>query len=273
MSVVENLNIPAPSISANRKKRSQRRLVVFVSQVAVAVIAIGVWQLCSSLKLLDTTVISNPTAVFSYLAGALVGSELWTNFYYTMVATLVAFVVGSVLGIVVGLAFVQLSILEEIFDPFITLLNAFPRIALAPLFIVWFGIGIKSKIILAISVIFFILLLTTVAGGRSVDRNLLTLCRSLGAKPWKIFRSVTIPTAAPSIFAGLKLSLIYSFLGVIVGEMIASEYGLGEIAMKYSNTFQMDKVLGILFFLAVITTLLSGLMTVIEKRALRWQRL
>ncbi|MGH7659874.1 MAG: ABC transporter permease [Vulcanimicrobiaceae bacterium] len=273
MSIVENVAIPAKSVSANRKKRAQKRLFVFVCQIAVAVIAIAIWQLCASLKLLDTTVISNPRAVFSYLAGALVGSELWLNFYYTMVATLVAFVAGSVLGIIAGLAFVQMPVLEEIFDPFVTLLNAFPRIALAPLFIVWFGIGIKSKIILAISVIFFILLLTTVAGGRSVDRNLLTLCRSLGARPWKIFRSVTLPTAAPSIFAGLKLGLIYSFLGVIVGEMIASEYGLGEIAMKYSNTFQMDKVLGILFFLAVITTLLSGIMTIIEKRAMRWQKL
>ncbi|MGH7684841.1 MAG: ABC transporter permease, partial [Vulcanimicrobiaceae bacterium] len=153
MSIVENVAIPAKSVSANRKKRAQKRLFVFVCQIAVAVIAIAIWQLCASLKLLDTTVISNPRAVFSYLAGALVGSELWLNFYYTMVATLVAFVAGSVLGIIAGLAFVQMPVLEEIFDPFVTLLNAFPRIALAPLFIVWFGIGIKSKIILAISVI------------------------------------------------------------------------------------------------------------------------
>jgi len=273
VSIVENVSLQAASVSANRKKRSQRRLIIFMSQVAIAVIAITGWQLCSSLKLLDTAVISSPGAVFSYLASALVGSELWINFYYTMLATFVAFVIGSALGIVVGLAFVQVPVLEDIFDPFITLLNSFPRIALAPLFIVWFGIGIESKIVLAISVIFFILLLTTVAGGRSVDRNLLTLCRSLGATPWKIFRSVTIPTAAPSIFAGLKLGLIYAFLGVIVGEMIASEYGLGQEAMKYSNTFQMDRVLGILFFLALITTLLSGIMSLIERRVLRWQRL
>ena len=273
MSIVENVDLPVASAVSNRKKRSQKRLFIFGCQIAVAVIAIAAWQVCSSYHLLDTTVISSPGAVFSYLASALVGSELWTNFYYTILATFVAFVIGSLLGIISGLAFVQVPILEEIFDPFVTLLNSFPRIALAPLFIVWFGIGIKSKIILAISVIFFILLLTTVAGGRSVDRNLITLCRSLGARPWKIFRSVTIPTAAPSIFAGLKLGLIYSFLGVIVGEMIASEYGLGQLAMKYSNTFQMDRVLGILFFLAVITTLLSGIMTLIEKRALRWQKL
>ncbi len=139
--------------------------------------------------------------------------------------------------------------------------------------IVWFGIGLLSKIVVAISVIFFILLLTTVAGGRSVDRDLIALCRSLGATPWRIFRSINLPTAAPSIFAGLKLGLIYSFLGVIVGEMIASEHGLGQEAVTYSNLFQMDRMLAVLFFLALITAALSGLMTAIERRVLRWQRI
>ena len=176
-------------------------------------------------------------------------------------------------GIIVGLICVQFPVLEEVFDPFVTLMNSFPRIALAPLFVVWFGIGLLSKVVLAVSVIFFILMLTTIAGGRSVDRNLIGLCRSLGASPWKVFRSITLPTAAPSIFAGLKLGLIYAFLGVIVGEMIASEHGLGQEAMKYSNLFQMDRVLAVLFFLAITTTLLATIMTWIERRVLRWQRI
>lgn len=273
MSVVRNVDLSAPRSLSARARRSRRRRLLLVYQVAVAALALIAWQICSTEKLLDTTVISSPVAVFSYLWSALFDSELWTNFFYTMIATLVSFVVGSILGILAGLVFVQVPILEDILDPFVTLLNSFPRIALAPLFVVWFGIGIKSKIVLAISVIFFILLLTTAAGGRSVDRNLLALCRSLGASTWKIFRSVTLPTAAPSIFAGLKLALIYAFLGVIVGEMIASEHGLGQEAMKYSNLFQMDRVLAVLFFLAIITTLLAGIMTAIERRVLRWQKL
>jgi NitT/TauT family transport system permease protein len=248
--------------------------MIFGYQVLVAGSALALWQVCAAYQLLDTTVISSPRAVFGYLFGnAIVDPELWTNTYYTMMATLIAFVIGSALGIFVGLIFVRVPILEEIFDPFITLMNSFPRIALAPLFVVWFGIGVTSKVVLAVSVIFFILMLTTIAGARSVDRNLLALCHSLGASPWKIFRSITIPTAAPSIFAGLKLGLIYSFLGVIVGEMIASEHGLGQEAMKYSNLFQMDRVLAVLFFLAAITTLLAAGMTVVERRVLQWQRI
>jgi NitT/TauT family transport system permease protein len=243
-------------------------------QILVAITALVVWQICASEKLLDPTVISSPRAVFGYLFGeALEGSELWTNAYYTMIATIIAFSLGSVMGILAGLVCVQFPIVEEILDPFVTLMNSFPRIALAPLFVVWFGIGVLSKVVLAVSVIFFILMLTTIAGGRSVDRNLIALCKSLGAGPWKIFRSITLPTAAPSIFAGLKLGLIYAFLGVIVGEMIASEHGLGQEAMKYSNLFQMDRVLAVLFFLAIITTLLASVMTIIERRVLRWQRM
>ena len=248
--------------------------MIFGYQLLVAGASLVIWQVCASYQLLDPTVISSPKAVFGYLfRDALIHAELWTNTYYTIIATLIAFFVGAVLGILVGLACVRLPILEEIFDPFVTLMNSFPRIALAPLFVVWFGIGVTSKVVLAVSVIFFILMLTTIAGARSVDRNLLALCRSLGASPWRVFRSITIPTAAPSIFAGLKLGLIYSFLGVIVGEMIASEHGLGQEAMKYSNLFQMDRVLAVLFFLAVITTLLAAGMTVIERRVLRWQRI
>jgi NitT/TauT family transport system permease protein len=259
---------------AVRKRKPRRKTVILAYQFVAALAGLGLWQLCAYYKLLDPTVISSPGAVFGYLFGnALVSRELWTNTYYTMVATLLAFVIGSVLGILAGIAFIQIPVLEEIFDPFITLMNSFPRIALAPLFVVWFGIGLLSKVVLAVSVIFFILLLTTIAGGRSVDRNLIALCRSLGAGPWKIFRSITLPTAAPSIFAGLKLGLIYSFLGVIVGEMIASEYGLGQEAMKYSNLFQMDRVLAVLFFLALITTLLAAIMTAIERKVLRWQRI
>jgi NitT/TauT family transport system permease protein len=256
-----------------KQRRSRRRYIVFGYQIIVAVVAISLWQLCADKKLLDPTVISSPHAVFGYLFGsAIEDSELWTNTYYTMTATVIAFAVGSILGVLVGLVFVQVPVLEEIFDPFVTLMNSFPRIALAPLFIVWFGIGLTSKIVLAVSVIFFILVLTTIAGGRSVDRNLVALCRSLGAGPWKIFRSITLPSAAPSIFAGLKLGLIYSFLGVVVGEMMAAEHGLGQEAVKYSNLFQMDRVLAVLFFLAAITTLLAAIMTTLERRALRWQR-
>lgn len=243
-------------------------------QIVVAIVALAIWQACATWKLLDPTVISSPGAVFGYLFGdAIRGKELWTNAYYTMVATIISFGIGSLAGIIVGLICVQFPILEEVFDPFVTLMNSFPRIALAPLFVVWFGIGLLSKVVLAVSVIFFILVLTTIAGGRSVDRNLIGLCRSLGAGPWKVFRSITLPTAAPSIFAGLKLGLIYAFLGVIVGEMIASEHGLGQEAMKYSNLFQMDRVLAVLFFLAITTTLLATIMTWIERRVLRWQRI
>jgi NitT/TauT family transport system permease protein len=253
---------------------SRQRVVIYTCQALVAIAALLVWQLCASEKLLDPTVISSPGAVFGYLFGeALEGKELWTNTYYTMVATIISFGVGSILGILAGLVCVQFPILERIVDPFVTLMNSFPRIALAPLFVVWFGIGILSKVVLAVSVIFFILMLTTIAGGRSVDRNLIALCKSLGAGPWKIFRSITLPTAAPSIFAGLKLGLIYAFLGVIVGEMIASEHGLGQEAMKYSNLFQMDRVLAVLFFLAIITTVLASIMTMIERHVLRWQRI
>ena len=118
-----------------RPRRFGRRLVILIYQVIVAIAALAIWQACATWKLLDPTVISSPGAVFGYLFGdAIRGSELWTNFYYTMVATIISFVVGSAAGIAVGLVCVQFPVLEEVFDPFVTLMNSYPRIALAPLF-------------------------------------------------------------------------------------------------------------------------------------------
>jgi len=232
-----------------------------------------VWELAADRRWIDSAVFSKPSAVFGFLfSNALTSRELWVDTYYTVAATLIAFALGSIAGILCGLLFVRVPYLELVTRPFVTLLNSFPRIALAPLFVVWFGIGLASKIVVAISLIFFMLLLNTVAGAQSVDRDHIRLSQTLGASPREIFRYVTLPTAAPSIFAGLKLGLVYSFLGVIVGEMVSAVHGLGQRAVYYSNVFEMDRALAVLIFLAVITTVLATVMDVSQSRVLRWQK-
>jgi len=258
-----------------RSKRISRRfLMITTGRLLVAVIVLGVWEFAASVGWVNAFIVGRPSAIFSYLLfTALPGKDgLWLDTGYTLFASFLAFVIGSLLGIAVGLFLVQVEWLHDVIQPYLTLLNSLPRVALAPLFIVWFGLGITSKVVLAITLVFFILLINTVAGAKSADKELLRLCRVLGANPWVIFWKVTIPSAVPSIFAGLSLSLVYAVLGVIVGEMIASEHGLGGKVVYFSNVFQMNKVLGILLFLALFTTLLGQCMYLVERRLLRWQR-
>jgi NitT/TauT family transport system permease protein len=248
------------------------KLIVIGGQIAVGFGLLSIWEGTIRAGLADPFIFGQPTRIFHYLVfEALPGKQLWIDTGYTMAGTAMAFVFGSLLGIGCGLLFVEFRLLGDIARPYVTLLNSLPRVALAPLFVVWFGLGITSKVVLGMSLVFFILLLNTIAGALSVDQNLIKLCQSLGAGRWTIFRKVILPSSAPSIFAGLKLGLVYALLGVVVGEMIGAINGLGMRVVLYSNLFEMNKVFALLLFLALMTTALTQAMHRLERYLLRWQ--
>lgn len=156
-------------------------------------------------------------------------------------------------------------------DPYLSVLNATLRIALAPLFLLWFGLGLGSKVAVGTSLSFFIVLASTVAGIRGVNQDHLILSRSLGARPFQLFCKVTLPSAVPVIFSGLRLGLIYSMLGVIGSELIAAEHGLGQTLSYLQSTFNMNGVMGVLAVLALLGMLVTRGMSLLEKKMLRWQ--
>jgi ABC-type proline/glycine betaine transport system permease subunit len=155
---------------------------------------------------------------------------------------MISFVLGSVAALALGLVFVMFPKVERALDPYLTVLNAMPRLALAPLFLLWFGLGLGSKVAVGTSLAFFIVLANTVAGIRGVSQDLVTLSRSLGATPRQVFFKVTLPSAVPVIFSGLRLALIYSMLGVVGAELIAAEHGLGQVLAYLQSTFNMATV-------------------------------
>jgi NitT/TauT family transport system permease protein len=190
--------------------------------------------------------------------------ELVPNTLATLLATLIAFSLSGIVGIFTGLLLVELPYVKRLVDPFLTAFNSMPRIALAPIFILWFGIGVTSKVALAFSLGFFIVLASTFAGIRNIDPVLLRLSRSLGCTGWQQFTKITLPWAIPSVFAGLKLALIYSFLGVVTSEMLASKVGLGQLIMYYSGVLRMDAVFAILLVMAICAVILTVVADVIE---------
>ena len=214
------------------------------------------WWAAVHFGLADKFFVSTPWEVAKFLAAHFTG-QVVPNAVDTLLATLVAFVLSGVTGVLAGLVLVELPYLKRVVDPFLTALNSMPRIALAPLFILWFGIELTSKVALAFSLGFFIVLMSTFAGIRNVDPILLRLSRSLGCSPWQQFTKITLPWAVPSVFAGLKLALIYSFLGVVTSEMLASKVGLGQLIMYYSGLLRMEAVIGILLVMAVCAVALT----------------
>lgn len=232
----------------------------------------AIWEGMSRSGLINPLFIGNPIGILDFLFRGLFGSQqMLVHLAATLTGTLAAFVLGSVAGILTGLLFVTYPLIERFLDPILAGLNALPRIALAPLFLLWFGLGIASKIALGFSLTYFIVLSSTVAGARSVNTDHLTLARTLGATSTQVFRRITLPSAVPTVFAGLRLGLIYALLGVIGGEIVAAQRGLGQLITFLAGTFQINGVFAVLLLLSLLGTGLTWLMSAAENRLLRWQ--
>ena len=233
---------------------------------------IAVWEYASRQGMLDATFFGRPSGIVVYLwNGFVVERNLWNDLFYTILAATIAFWAGSIAAVLVGLVFAMLPRVHKACEPYLTLLNAMPRIALAPLFLLWFGLGIGSKIAVAISLTFFIVLSSTVAGIRGVNSDHLVLSRALGAKPSQIFFKVTLPSAVPIIFSGLRLGLVYALLGVVAAELLAAEHGLGQVLAYLQSTFDMNGVMALLFLLALLGLSITFIMNWIERKLLVWQ--
>lgn len=240
--------------------------MIFVAAV------VALWELAASRELLDPTFFGRPSGIAAYLwDGFFVGGKLWLELGYTLAGTVISFLLGSVLAVALGLSFVIFPRMERAMEPYLTVLNAMPRLALAPLFLLWFGLGLGSKIAVGTSLSFFVVLANTIAGIRGVSSDLLTLSRSLGATPTQLFFKVTLPSAVPVIASGLRLGLIFSMLGVIGAELIAAEHGLGQTLAYLQATFNMNGVMGLLLLLASLGLLVTSGMTRLERSLLKWQ--
>jgi NitT/TauT family transport system permease protein len=190
--------------------------------------------------------------------------------YYTLSEALAGFVIGSVSGIVLGTLIAQSRFMGKVFLPYIVAFQSLPKVALAPLLIVWFGVGITSKVVIVAMLTFFPLLVNSIAGFESVDRDVLEMMRSLRATRWQIFVKVRFPSALPFIFAGLSMAIVYSLIGAIVGEFIGGRYGLGIMITQMSSTMNMQGVFSVFVVLSLIGIVLYLIMRCIERRVVFW---
>lgn len=247
-------------------------LPMWLVRIISLVFFAAVWQLTATVGLINPLFIGKPVGILSFFFdGMFLNRTLLPDLLWTMIGTFSAFLLGSVAGVLCGLLFAGYPRAERFFAPLLDGLNALPRIALAPLFLLWFGLGIASKIALGFSLTFFIVLSSTVAGARGISSDHLILARTLGASTTQVFLRITLPGAVPTIFAGLRLGLIYALLGVIAGEILAAQHGLGQALSYLAGTFQIDGVFAVLLLLALVGSSLTWIMSGIEARLLRWR--
>jgi NitT/TauT family transport system permease protein len=244
-----------------------RAVMVHVAQVLILVVVIGAWEGGSRLGIVNKLYFSRPSAIIEFMKAN--ASTLWSNTAATLEASVWGYVLGCIAGVLVGLVLAELHTLDRIFDPFFTMLNSLPRIALAPLLVLWFGISMEAKVALAVSLVFFILVVNTRTAARSVDPDLMRQAIALGGTGRQRFFRIVLPGAMPGIIAGLRLGIIYALFGVIASEMVIARNGLGTIAIQYMNGLNTPGVFSVLAITAVIALFWNAALVLIENFVLR----
>lgn len=249
------------------RERSGRLLV---ARLAFLAAFLALWQGAVAAGLADAAFVSTPAAVARSLWRLFQTGEIFPNLATTLLEIMVAFALSVVFGVASAVILDRNEPVYSVISPLLTAINSMPRIALGPLFILWFGIGIVSKIVLAFSLGYFIMLLSTLGGLKTVDRDLLLMSRLFGASELGLFRHVRLPWAVPGIFAGLKLTLIYCSAGAVIGEMIAAKSGLGLLVQTLSGSFNIAGVMALILVVAAMVMLLTSLLEWFERQLLVW---
>ena len=247
--------------------RSERWLL----RLLVLALIVLVWEGLCRLGWASEFWVSRPFLIVERLWEAVRTTTLWFNTGVTVIETVSGFLLGALAGTIAGFALARWRRAHVALEPYLMGIYSLPRVALAPLFIMWFGIGIPSKIMLAISIVFFILLINTYVGVQNVDRDLVNAVKTMGAPPRFVTRRVVLPSCIPWIFSGLRISMALALTASVVGEMLAAQYGLGFMLARASGTYDTTGIFMVLIVLALLAIGTYNLMARLEKRLLHWQ--
>ncbi|HEY2986709.1 MAG TPA: ABC transporter permease [Candidatus Binatia bacterium] len=243
---------------------------LFFYRCVFGLLLLACWELSSG-RLIDPFWVSSPSRVFHYLWRVISDGSIFGHLAITLYETFLGFFIGALSGIAMGFFLARREVMAQVLDPYIVAFNGIPRIALAPLFIIWFGIGPNSKVILVVTVVFFLTFFNTYAGVKGVDIELKNVLRIMGANERQILWKVTIPATVPWIATGLKISLPYALVAAVVGEFIAASKGLGYLINYNTSLFSTTGALGGILILALVVVLCNEIINRAETYLLRWR--
>ena len=250
---------------------AERPSTFLVWQIALALAVLIVWQLGAATGMLDPFFFSSPSAIGLRIGQWIHTGALWMHLSTTFMEAALSFVIGGVLGVSVGLALAGLPTAAAILGPYIRMANALPRVVLAPVFLLWFGLGIWSKVALGVTVVFFSVFFNTFRGARDVEPSMIDNARMLGATHAQLVRHVVVPSALTWIFSSLQISIGMAIIAVVVGEYLGASRGIGYLIAQAEGTFDTTGVFAGVAVLAAGVLVVGGLVGRLERRLLRWK--
>jgi NitT/TauT family transport system permease protein len=262
------------------------RSTLLTLQVLVAVVSIGLWHVLTQypicglsyfgretdcITLLPPFFFSTPLDVAWRVVKWFIDGTIWRHLWITLVEAILAFIIGSLGGVLIGFWFARKPMVNAVFDPYVKMINALPRVVLAPIFALWFGLGIASKVALGFTLVFFIVFFNVYQGVKEVSPTILANARMLGMSERQLMRHVYWPSALSWMFSSLHTSVGFAVVGAVVGEYLGSAAGLGYIIQQAEGVFDVAGVFAGMFVLAVFVILIDMVVTMIEKRLLVWR--
>lgn len=249
---------------------SRRKVRTAAISLLILAALLGLWEGAIGLFEVPSYIVPAPSAIFQALVNGLSSGLYLSNLLVTMTEVVVGFGVGFALALVLGVLIALSPRSETYVYPYIIMFQSMPKVALAPVLVVWFGLGISSKIVNVALISFFPILVNTIAGLRSVDPDRVNLMRSLGADEWQIFKMLRLPNALPFIVAGVEVGIIMSLLGAIVAEFVGAEAGLGMLIQSMNNSLDVAGQFSILILLSALGLSLNKIVGFIGDRLLFW---
>jgi len=262
------------------------RVKLLSLQILVAVASVAFWHVFSKypicglsylgfekncVTVLPPFFFSTPGDVAARIVKWFAEGTIWKHLWITLIEAMLAFVIGSLGGVLIGFWFARKPLVNAVFDPYVKMVNALPRVVLAPIFALWFGLGIASKVALGVTLVFFIVFFNVYQGVKEVSPTILSNARMLGMNEKQLMRHVYWPSALSWMFSSLHTSVGFAVVGAVVGEYLGSAAGLGYIIQQAEGVFDVAGVFAGMFVLAVFVILIDMIVTMIEKRLLVWR--
>ena len=278
MSVMQRSHTRAPAEAADVEAGARARALrvpatawIMGGRLLIVIVLIAAWQLLSG-RIVPAYLVSSPSAVAHRLVDLFKTGDVWSDVWITTEELVIGYVIGVVGGVVVGVLLGTSRIAAALVEPLLAALNSIPKIALAPLFLLWFGIGLGSKIAIAAMTVFFVMFYNVYMGMGTIPNGLVNTLQIMGASRQTMVRRLVLPQLTVPILAGLKAGVSFAMIGVVVGEFVAADKGLGYYVRNSTDLFDSPGVYAGIILLMLLVLIGVGLVTLLERRLLRWRR-
>ncbi len=247
------------------KKRKKRKILITLTQLLILILLIIIWELLAKYEIINTFISSSPSKIINTIMDLYKTNNLFKHIWITIYETILSFGLGTILGIIIAVILWWNNFLYKVLDPYLTVINSLPKVALGPIIIIYFGANINSIIIMALLISVIITIITVYNGFTETDINKINLLKSFKATKWQILKMAILPSSYSTIISSLKINISMSLIGVIMGEFLVSKEGIGYLIMYGSQVFNLNLVISGIIILMIVSILMYKIVSYIEK--------